>query len=81
MKLEELFIELKKNKDNNQIATNIIKEINEKIENGELIFNNSHTNEIYTYMLLCNKFDALSFPYFPTPVCLQKFVKSCLRSE
>lgn len=60
MKLEELFIELKKNKDNNQIATNIIKEINEKIENRELIFNNSHTDEIYTYMLLCNKFEIKS---------------------
>lgn len=57
MNLNELFIELKNNKDNNKIATSIIDEINNRIETGELSFTNDQADEIYLYMYLCNKLE------------------------
>lgn len=57
MNLEELFTELKNKKDNNKIATNILEEINKKIESGEFKFSKEHTDELYTYMFLCNKLE------------------------
>lgn len=55
MNIEELINELKNNKDNIDIATSILNEINTKLENKELEFQNKHTEEIYTYMLFSNK--------------------------
>lgn len=57
MNLNELFIELKNNKDNNKIATSIIDEINNRIETGELSFTSDQADEIYLYMYLCNKLE------------------------
>lgn len=57
MNLEELFTELKNKKDNNKIATNIIVEINNRIEAGEFTFTNNQADEIYLYMYLCNKLE------------------------
>ena len=55
MNIEELISELKNNKDNIDIATSILNEINVKLENNEIEFQNKHTEEIYTYMLYSNK--------------------------
>lgn len=55
MNIEELIIELKNNKDNIDIAISILNEINTKLENNEIEFQNKHTEEIYTYMLYSNK--------------------------
>lgn len=55
MNIEELISELKNNKDNIDIATSILNEINTKLENNEIEFQNKHTEEIYTYMLYSNK--------------------------
>lgn len=55
MNIEELINELKNNKDNPDIATSILNEINTKLENNEIEFQNKHTEEIYTYMLYSNK--------------------------
>lgn len=55
MNIEELISELKNNKDNIDIAISILNEINTKLENNEIEFQNKHTEEIYTYMLYSNK--------------------------
>ncbi len=57
MNLEELMSDLKKYKNDNRVATKIINEINKQIENKEIVFNKTHTNELYTYMFLCNRLE------------------------
>lgn len=55
MKIEELISELNRNKDNSDIATSKLKEINIKLKNKEVEFTSNNTEELYTYMLLSNK--------------------------
>ena len=57
MNKEELFTELKNKKNKSDIAINLIKEINEKIENKTLTFTEQDSDEIYLYMFLCNKYE------------------------
>ena len=57
MNKEELFTELKNKKNKSDIAINLIKEINEKIENKTLTFTEHDSDEIYLYMFLCNKYE------------------------
>jgi hypothetical protein len=52
MNKEELFTELKNKKNKSDIAINLIKEINEKIENKTLTFTEHDSDEIYLYMFL-----------------------------
>lgn len=57
MNKEELFTELKNKKNKSDIAINLIKEINEQIENKKLVFTEHDSDEIYLYMFLCNKYE------------------------
>ena len=56
MNLEKLFNELINEKDTNKL-TSIIKEINQILDTTEYSFNNESTEELYNYMLLCNKLE------------------------
>lgn len=57
MNLEELFTKLKNNEENIDTIAQAINEINEKINSGEFTFNKNHTDELYAYMLYCNKLE------------------------
>lgn len=59
MIMEELFEELKKNKNNPNKSKELLKKINEFIENKEYTFTNKETDKLYLYMLLCNKYEVL----------------------